>query len=658
MCCNFNPMYKTVYTFLVCVWLVLAASVSFAQEFEGKDNDFGLEEGEEEEAEQKVVESKIALWKLSGYSAFVDSMELDTTQDYKHIYHPLFKNALTATYVGNYSTPGMDNNFFNRNYSTSYYFAQTREAYYYSPDRLEFYNTTTPYTLLDFSQSENKSKNNETRFNVIHSRNINPFWNFTFKTRQEKSAGQYNAQESKNSATTLYTTYNRDNWNVYGGFLSNKIENGENGGIVSDSLLENGSTPNFWATRLVESQSNFGYTSYFGTGEYRIGKWTENDSIDIFHPVLGVIYSFQYDRNKQEFTDKEDIDNDFFENTYYGDAYTKDSIRFNRLSNVVQLKQYESAQKKYTFGKRAFLGHEISRGSMPGTQVNDSTHIRSSVKYSNLYVGGGIFREKGRFWTWNFDGRVFLAGRSAGQFDINGEIQKPFVFGGDSAAFIKFYGTIENRVADYFQEYFRSNHYRWDNNFDMEQRMTLGGTLKLPKRHFEVGANYAIINNFVYTDTLGIPNQTTNELLVLSAWLDKDFVLRNLHFRTRLLWQSVSDDTYLHLPDMSAFVSTYYQFVISKVLFTQLGADARYNTMYYADAYAPSTGLFYLQNEKQYGNYPYIDVYASVRLKRTRVFFKWMNIGTNFLSGTYMTTPHYPMNRATFRLGVSWSFYD
>jgi len=97
---------------------------------------------------------------------------------------------------------------------------------------------------------------------------------------------------------------------------------------------------------------------------------------------------------------------------------------------------------------------------------------------------------------------------------------------------------------------------------------------------------------------------------------------------------------------------------LAKVMYLQLGADVRYNTAYYADAYQPATGLFYLQNSKKLGNYPYIDLFANLKLKRTRVFFLYMNAGSLFLERRYFTSLHYPMNKATFRLGVSWSFYD
>ncbi len=653
-------MYRARFSFITFLFILIVPLISVAQ----RGGDFEMEgemgkESKSKSSQEKEIVSKTGLWNVSGYGAFQDSTKLDTLHDYSHIFHPIYKKALTATYVGNYGTPAIDNDFFNRKYTTSYFFAQSRDAYILTPQKVDFYNTTTPYTRLDYSQSENKSKNNETRFNVIHSQNITPFWNFTFRTNQEKSDGQYTSQESKNNFVALYSSYNRENINVYGGVISNTIRNGENGGLKLDSSIYNGQDAEFWNMRLDESDSKFGFTSYFANGEYQFGKYENtSDTTKTFIPLLGFIYSMQYDRNNQEFMEEEDAENDFWENTYYPEDYTKDSIRFNRITNVFQLKQYENADKKYSFGKRAFLGHELNRGSMPGVQYNDTTHIRTDIKYSNIFVGGGIFRQTGKFWNWNFDGKFYLTGRNSGQFELNGDVSKPFSFGGDSTASLNFTGSIENKVADYFQENFRSNHFQWTNRFDMEQRMTVGGNFRMPQRNFLIGAKYSIINNYIYNDTQGIPNQTGDEILVLSAYLDKDFQYRRLHFRTRVLWQKASNEEYIHLPDLSSFISTFYQFTISKVMFTQIGADVRYNTKYYADAYEPSIGLFYLQNDTKYGNYPYIDVYANLRLKRTRVFFKFMNIGTNFLNGVYMTTPHYPMNRATFRLGVSWAFYD
>lgn len=651
-------MQKAIHGLIFIVFAVLVSTNTLAQ----PDRDMRPlnESAETPQKDVKEIKPKIGLWYLNSYGAFKDSTELDTLQDYVHIFHPLYQEVITASYVGNYGTPALNNNFFKRENSTNYFFAQSRDWYILSPGKLKYFNTRTPYSRMDFTQSENKSKNNETRFNVIHSQNVNPWWNFTFRVDLAKSDGQYVAQEARNNSVALYSSYTKDFLNIHAGFITNSLRNSENGGLTSDSLLFEQRDARYWNVNLNSSQSRFSHSYFFANGEYRFGKFIETGESkeDKFRPIMGIIYSGEVSLNKQDFLEEEDDDNDFFANTYYPDFYNRDSILYNHISNVFQLKQYENADKKYSFGKRAFVGFDIVRGSMPGEVEGDSMVLRTDIKYANSYVGGGIFRETGRFWKWNFEGKFYFAGRNAGQTELAGLIYKPFPFLGDSLASISFDGKIENIAPDYFQERFNSNHYKWWKNLDMEQRMTVGGTFRMPKRNFEIGAKYAIINNYMYNDTLGIPNQTSDEILVISAFVDKDFNYRGLHLRTRVLWQKASNDRYLHLPEWSAFVSGYFQFTISKVLLTQIGSDLRYNTKYYADAYAPSTGLFYLQNEKEYGNYPYIDVYASLRLKRTRVFFKYMNVGTHFLSGEYMTTPHYPMNRATFRLGVSWAFYD
>ncbi len=622
---------------------------------------------------QKQLEPGIKLWYLDGFGAFKDSTKLDTLQDYFHLYHPVFKNTVTATYVGNYATPYLDNNFFNRKSNLDFYFLQTREAYLLTPQSIQYYNTRTPYTLLDFTQSEHRTRKNETRFNVLHSQNVSPWWNFTFRFDQARSAGQYKNQETKNNFVTLYSSYNKDRLSFHGGFISNSILNNENGGLDKDANLLEEPDTDFLDVNLTSVRSEFGSNYFFATGEYRFGRFdeiiikreilpeedeeeAEPITVQEFKPFAGIIYSFEYQNHSKEYFDEEDTTNTFFQHAYYGQDYIKDSIRFFQIRNVVQLKQYENPERKTSFGKRVFLGQEFTKATMPGLEFG--TFQPTTKRYSNVYVGGGIFRETGKFWTWNFDGRIYLLGRNVGQTEINGNISKPFTFLRDSLASLRIRGSIENLMPHYFQEEFYSNRIRWNEDLKMEQRMTVNGTFKIPRRKIELSANYALINNFIYNNTEGIPSQFGGQLLVLSAFADKDFNFRNLHFRTRLLWQKTSNEDILHLPDFSGFVSTYFKFVISKVLFTQVGFDVRYNTAYYADAYHPSTGLFYLQNETKLGDFPYIDAYANLRLKRTRLFFKMMNVGTEFINKEYYTTPGYPMNRMTFRFGVAWAFYD
>ncbi|MBA7530266.1 hypothetical protein ES705_22469 [subsurface metagenome] len=117
------------------------------------------------------------------------------------------------------------------------------------------------------------------------------------------------------------------------------------------------------------------------------------------------------------------------------------------------------------------------------------------------------------------------------------------------------------------------------------------------------------------------------------------------------------------LPLISVYNSTYFEhdfyFKLTRGhLLIQLGFDVYYNTPYNAMAYMPSTGQFYIQDQKELGNYPYIVAFLNFKLKRTRFFFMFDHVNSGFTGNNYFSVLHYPLNQRTFKFGLSWTFYD
>ena len=79
-----------------------------------------------------------------------------------------------------------------------------------------------------------------------------------------------------------------------------------------------------------------------------------------------------------------------------------------------------------------------------------------------------------------------------------------------------------------------------------------------------------------------------------------------------------------------------------------------YFTEYYADAYMPSLRTFYLQNEVKVGNFPYIDLCITFKVKEANIFVQYTNMYSLTKNYRYFTTPHYPMRDSRFCLGVKW----
>lgn len=659
---------KYVYILLVAFMLVNQVNAQFRPEGlpggrsvggnnslgSGMEDESQQDEENEEEEKKRSVPSVIRVWQLDDQGALLRPSDLDTALTFFHVYHPFEQRSITNTFTGNNGGAYQSNDFFKRTFNSDFYFARSFDAYWLMPSQIQYFNTTTPYSVLDYTQSENRTQKNETRFNVIHSQNINAKLNFEFIYNQTRSQGHYARQENKFHNIGVGVSYNSDRFLSHSNIIFNRLQVQENGGILLNpgQTLLDVNTEDF-LVRLEGARNRVQNNNFFTTNEYRVGKTVEADSaeyiVESFIPRVGFIHQLEYSGNKRRFNN--DIrDTAFFENTFV-DTLLVDSTRYTRVTNIFQIKAYEAPDRKYTFGKRAYIGY-------------DQLWYRFSYaddyfprKQSNTFVGGGIFRNEGRFWQWEADGRIYLTGYRAGQTELSGVIYKPLRIKLDTTS-LRVEASLKSLVPDYYDQYNYSNHFKWRNNFSNINEFRLGGSINSQLYRVTLGANYALIGNYIYNNEQAMPAQAESELMILSAYLNKDFDSKHWLIRTQLLAQKTNNERYIHLPAFAGFVSLNYRTVISKVMYTQLGIDTRYNTAFYADAYQPGTARFYLQNEEKIGNYPYVDLHVNLKLKRTRFYFKMMNMAAGMAGDNFYVAPDYPYYRRTFRIGIAWSFYD
>lgn len=614
-------------------------------------------EHEHEHEPGQHIPSLIQTWKLTNYGANIEAAELDTTLNFFHVYNPAFKRSNSNTFTGNTGGAYLSNDFFSRKPVSDFYFFQSYDAYIRLPESIRYFNTTTPYTLLDYSQSENKSIRNETRFNVFHSQNVTPKFNFALLYDQSKATGHYQFQENKFHSIGFASTYISDEFRSHFNLIFNRYESEENGGLQSGQDLNEFKETETYLVNMLGANSEISNNNISFTNEYRLGKWEEKETeggetSDVFRPITGFIHQLEYSTNRRQYTDT-GADLDFYTNSYRDTLATNDTIGYNRFTNIFQLKFYESPSRKYTFSKRAFIGNDLIAIKMPDA---DSTYL-SKTKYHNTYVGGAISRDEGQFWKWNALGKIYLTGYRSGQTELSAYIYKPLRIGKDTTS-LYVAGELNSLVPDFFVQDFRSNHYEWKNRFDNTNEMTIRSRISSQKYKLNFGVNYSLVSNYIYNDTNALPNQGSREMLVLAAYANKDFESRHWLLRTQVQWQKSSVEDYVHLPDLTGYLSVNYKTIISKVMHAVLGFDVRYHTEFYADAFDPATGRFYWQNQQKIGNFPIVNLHANLKLKRTRAFFQWMNAAAGLLDGNFWSAPDYPMYRRTFRLGIAWSFYD
>lgn len=160
----------------------------------------------------------------------------------------------------------------------------------------------------------------------------------------------------------------------------------------------------------------------------------------------------------------------------------------------------------------------------------------------------------------------------------------------------------------------RHNHSRyfwWDNDqFKKIQQIYVGGEVNLESTGTTLSAGVESIQNYIFFNKMGMPEQHGSNLQVVSARLKQDFRYRAFGWENEICWQMSGDNDVLPLPKFSAYSNMYLAAKVAKVLTVQIGANVYYNTAYYAPYYEPATQQFQVQDEVKVGNYPLINAYV------------------------------------------------
>lgn len=150
--------------------------------------------------------------------------------------------------------------------------------------------------------------------------------------------------------------------------------------------------------------------------------------------------------------------------------------------------------------------------------------------------------------------------------------------------------------------------------------------------------------------------------MVFSARGSKEFTAGPFRSSiTALVQYSTSDK--IRLPLFAGSTSTFMHHDISfpktgGAIQIEYGLDLSYSTSFYGYAYMPATGIFFAENEKELGNYPYLNLFAQMKVKRTRVVVQWCQTFADILPEQSFAVLHYPSMRPHLKYGIYWHFYD
>jgi hypothetical protein len=325
---------------------------------------------------------------------------------------------------------------------------------------------------------------------------------------------------------------------------------------------------------------------------------------------------------------------------------------------------YENPNRKNDFGARAFISHDWVKYAYntPFDTIihNGDTNISSHKEhqYHNLHFGASVLHTVGGGWDWIFAGRYYLFGYKAGDLILEGSITKKFQ-GQRGESQIGISGKLSTEEPDHYLNFYESNNFRWNNDF--RKVKDIRGSLLVSNEAIQLsaGANLSLITDLVYFTDSAVPAQHTGVVSVIGLNLHKHFNAGIFHSDHQIHYQLSSDNNVLRLPDLSYFTSNYISFtVVKNALTAQIGFDLYYYTRYRALAFAPSSGIFYNQDIREMGNYPYLNPFLTAKLKRTRFFLRYDHAYAGLIKKDYFHVLYYPMPGMIFRFGLSWTFYN
>lgn len=649
-------------------------------------------------ADETVYKSYIKAWTINDLLGERTPYTLDTLSlNFQNNSFPERTKTVAGESLGNLGSPFLSKIFMDRNEKNKFLFLQPYSQWLTSTTEQVFYNTTTPYTNLQYLTTFGNNVSQEDNFKFFFTFNANKRFNFGVDYEILYARGYYKRNSTRDKLANIFGNYQGKRYEAFWKLSSNYLENFENGGITNDEYITNplkmsGNLREFESLNipvgLEDAKNQVQNRSIYFNHKYHLGfertlyqardtsrfPLKKNiylkpedikipiDTVVQYIPVTSLIHTFYLDQNRKSYR-SESANPAFYDSIAYIDkSYTADTASMLQMRNLVGLSLREGFHKWAKFGLTAFLEHDFRRYTelSPNAVLQDTANAfsrLSSYQKSLFWAGGELSKRQGDVLTYDILARICVAGADLGDFELSGNLKTTFNLWSHPVK-LAADGYVKNLQPDYFLEHYYSNHFAWNNTFKNEYKTRIRGSLSIPALGFSARAGVENITNIVYFNQKALPQQYDGNVQVLSINWKQHLEFGQLNWDNDLVYQLSSNQDILPLPDLTVYSDLYLKFKISKVLLTHLGVDCRYHSDYYAPAYMPATGQFYTQKDVKIGHYPLMNLYGNFHLKRMRFFVMYSHLSRLFANPNYFSAPHYPMNPAVLKVGLSWNFYD
>ena len=643
----------------------------------------------------------------------VRDMAPDTSYRRSFNDYVFFNEDINATWLGISGSPVQLYDWFKREEEANAIFYTPYSIWNYTPENLPQYNTKTPYTELAYYGTlfANQEKE-EANVRVLTTQNITPALNMTLEFRRYGGNGMLKREDTANKSFVAATNYLGKKYMMHAGYIYNKIHRSENGGIVDETWIRDTTVdareidvylrdannelkkntlfldqtyriPLTFITDLKDrkerklqeavrdsimaSGDSTAIAAYMAEEERKLALEaakadTARINTDITTAFIG--HSSEYSVFSKTYTDKI---SDQFGIDFYGDRFyinptsSMDSLRVMRFENKVFMRlqpwKDDGIISKLDVGIGDKLANYFSFSPV------DYLRGSNNIVQNSVYLYAGANGQYSRYLAWDAKGKYNFLGYELNDFALEANMKfnaYPFRRYRNSPLTLGAHFETSLKEPDYYQQHLFTNHFKWDNDFGKISTTKAEVSLSIPRWDMAASFGYGLLSNNIYYDNQGMVRQNGDPMSVMTVALKKNFQIWKLHLDHHAMLQLSSNQEVLPLPLLALNFRYYIQFdVVKNVMQMQIGANGTYTTEWYAPAYNPVLGVFHNQDERKYGNCPYIDAFVNIQWKKAAIFIKAVNVNMGWpnKSVDYFTAAGYIAPQRAIKFGITWPFW-
>lgn len=597
----------------------------------------------------------------------------DTSLKDFQVYNPITKK-YGAILTDNFGRPNQPAYFEPDSLRGFYLRSSFAEQYLYRGGERAYYRTLRPYTELGYTlATAGQKKNNRTgeqTLYLLHTQPISKSLQAGFEVKRITSVGFYQRQWAAYTNVRAFASYYspKENYGIAGDFVFNNAKIEENGGLTDEVDFRNQTVTNVIDGDTLSTQLSrkFGYpvNLYYAENQqqtfelfvkqfYRVGVKSyqpDTNTAAIQLPLFQIDNTIRIGTDRRRYIDS-------LANSFYDTAYIDTNKTFYRTYH--RQAQADLEFSFYPYRKKG-LANKISAG-INGTLFDIQQDAFRELNYNvSLFSKLNFFIDSLRYI------RAFaeyhILGYNQNDLHVNATVHLAFKNKRKQEFLVIEPGILfKLHEPGYLYQHMYSNRYMWENNFGKVRSLGVYANIDFPSYLLKLRGAFYNVGNMLYYDENAIAQQASQEIVIFQAQAEYDlaFSKKRFHFVNRLVFQTANSSLIRLAPFYLRSNFHYENFLFKKALLLQVGLDVYYGLGYTGYGYDPANASFYLQSSNaQIGNYPYVNVYVSAKIKRFRAFVEGSHLNQGFPKPNYFTTANYPMQDRSIRVGLSWGLFN